>query len=95
MARNKFDIDETLETPFDIRHLKRALVYAGKYRKQIAGALALSAVAVIISLMAPLITQQAVDNYMNDKADIPYLIISGVLFLLTIVVSTIFTKIRA
>lgn len=95
MARNKFDIDETLETPFDIRHLKRALVYAGKYKKKIAGALLLSAVAVIISLMAPLITKQAVDNYMDEKADIPYLIISGVLFLLTIVLSTIFTKIRA
>ncbi len=94
MARNKFDIDETLETPFDIRHLKRALVYAGKYKKKIAGALLLSAVAVIISLIAPLITQHAVDNYMDNKADIPYLILCGGLFLVTVVISAIFTKIR-
>ena len=33
MARNKFDVDEVLETPFDIRHLKRSLVYAAKYKK--------------------------------------------------------------
>ena len=32
MARNKFDVDEVLETPFDIRHLKRSLVYAAKYK---------------------------------------------------------------
>ena len=24
MARNKFDVDETLETPFNIKHLLRA-----------------------------------------------------------------------
>ena len=29
MARNKFDVDERLETPFDFRHLKRVGVYIG------------------------------------------------------------------
>ena len=43
MARNKFDVDEVLETPFDIRHLKRSLVYAAKYKKRIAISLILSA----------------------------------------------------
>ena len=95
MARNKFDIDETLETPFDIRHLKRALVYAAKYRTRIFGALALSAVAVIIGLISPLITKYAIDSCMDSKADIPALIICGVLFLLCIILSVIFTKIRA
>ncbi len=95
MARNKFDIDETLETPFNIKHLKRALVYAGKYSKKIAGALALSAAAVIIGLLSPLITQYAIDNCMDNKADIPMLIGCGVLFLLCIVVSVILTKIRS
>ena len=51
MARNKFDIDEQLETPFDIRHLKRSLIYAGKYKGRIALSLTLSAVAVIIGLL--------------------------------------------
>ena len=27
MARNRFDVDETLETPFNIKHLLRAGVY--------------------------------------------------------------------
>ncbi len=95
MARNKFDIDETLETPFDIRHLKRALVYAAKYKGRIFKSLALSAVAVVIGLISPLIIQFAIDNCMKSKDDIPMLILCAVGFLLCIVVSTIFTKIRA
>lgn len=95
MARNKFDIDETLETPFDIRHLKRALDYAAKYKKRIVGALLLSAAAVVISLISPLITQYAVDNCMTSRDDIPILAACAVLFLICIVVSTILTKRRA
>ncbi len=95
MARNKFDIDETLETPFDIRHLKRALDYAAKYKGRIVGALILSAFAVVISLIAPLITQYAVDNCMGGKEDIPSLVICAVLFLASIVISTILTKKRS
>ncbi|MBQ8904024.1 MAG: ABC transporter ATP-binding protein, partial [Oscillospiraceae bacterium] len=95
MARNKFDIDETLETPFDIRHLKRALVYAGKYKGRIVKALLLSAVAVIIGLISPLITQYAIDNCMKSHADIPMLLLCAVAFLLCIILSVIFTKIRA
>lgn len=95
MARNKFDIDETLETPFDIRHLKRALVYAGKYKGRIVKALLLSAVAVIIGLISPLITQYAIDNCMKSHADIPMLLLCAAAFLLCIILSVIFTKIRA
>ena len=95
MARNKFDIDETLETPFDIRHLKRALVYAGKYKGRIAKSLLLSAVAVIIGLLSPVITEYAVDNCMDSKAEIPMLVLCAAGFLLCIVLSVIFTKIRA
>lgn len=56
MARNKFDIDETLETPFDIRHLKRALIYCGRYKGKIFLSLTLSAVAAIAGLVVPLIS---------------------------------------
>jgi len=33
MARNKYDIDETLETPFNIAHLKRSFIYMKKHKK--------------------------------------------------------------
>ncbi len=94
MARNKFDVDEQLETPFDIRHLKRSLKYAAKYKKRIALSLTLSAIGVIIGLLSPLIVQNAIDNYM-PAGDIPKIILSGAALLACIVVSVIFAKIRS
>ena len=32
MARNRFDVDENLETPFNIKHLLRAGVYKARER---------------------------------------------------------------
>lgn len=94
MARNKFDVDENLETPFDIRHLKRALVYVKKYRAKMILALSLSAASVIIGLFAPVITQYALDNSIPNK-NIPQLIIMAVLLTLSILVSVIFATIRS
>lgn len=94
MARNKFDVDETLETPFDFRHLKRALVYVKKYRKKMILALSLSAVSVVIGLFSPVITQYALDNSIPNK-DIPQLILMAVLLTITILVSVIFATIRS
>ena len=95
MARNKFDVDEVLETPFDIRHLKRSLVYAGRYKGKIALSLSLSAVGVIIGLLSPLIVQNAIDNYMASRDTIPQLLLSGLALFACIVVSVIFAKIRS
>ena len=47
MARNKFDVDETLESPFQWKHLKRAFQYIGRHRFQMIGALALSVLATV------------------------------------------------
>lgn len=104
MARNKFDVDEVLETPFDIRHLKRSLVYAAKYKKRIALSLILSALGSVIGLLSPMIVQNAIDNYMIpiDQASavspddrVKYIILSGIAVFACIVVSVIFAKIRS
>ncbi|MGN1135797.1 MAG: ABC transporter ATP-binding protein [Oscillospiraceae bacterium] len=94
MARNKFDVDENLETPFDIRHLKRALVYVKKYKGKMILALSLSAASVIIGLFAPVITQFALDNSIPNN-NIPQLILMAVLLAATILVSVIFATIRS
>lgn len=104
MARNKFDVDEVLETPFDIRHLKRSLVYAAKYKKRIALSLILSALGSVIGLLSPMIVQNAIDNYMipvdqtsavapDDR--VKYIILSGAAVLVCIVISVVFAKIRS
>ncbi len=104
MARNKFDVDEVLETPFDIRHLKRSLVYAAKYKTRIALALLLSALGSVIGLISPLIVQNAIDNYMipsdqqaavSPEDRVKYIILSGAAVFLCIIVSVIFAKTRS
>lgn len=94
MARNKYDVDETLETPFDIHHLKRALVYCKKYKWKIFGSLLLSAIAAVIGLFAPMISQYAIDNSIPN-GDIPQLLLLGGLFLLSIVTSVGLSVIRS
>ena len=42
MARNRYDVDEVLETPFDFRHLKRSFVYMKKYKGKMILALVLT-----------------------------------------------------
>ncbi|MBD5104848.1 MAG: ABC transporter ATP-binding protein [Ruminococcaceae bacterium] len=94
MARNKFDIDETLESPFDIRHLKRALVYCAKYKGKIFLSLFLSALAAIVGLLAPLFSQYALDVSIPD-GNIPQIIFLGVLMLASIFVSVILSAKRS
>lgn len=99
MARNKFDIDETLETPFNFAHFKRALVYVKRYKWKMITAFILSAISAIVALFAPLITKEVVDNAIpmglnGDENAIPYIVLLSGLFLLTIVVSVILGNIR-
>lgn len=94
MARNRFDVDEELESPFDIRHFKRALVYVSKYKKQVIISMLLSVVAAVIALLAPLITQRALDVTIPGK-NVSELIVLSILMLLTIVISVVFSTVRA
>ena len=50
MARNKYDVDEQLETPFDFSHLKRSFVYIKRYRAKMLTALVLSILAAVSGL---------------------------------------------
>ena len=94
MARNKYDVDEQLETPFDIWHLKRAMVYVKKYKWKMIFALSLSAAAVIIGLFSPVITQYAIDNSIPNK-NIPELLLMAALLLVTIIVNIVFVTVRS
>jgi len=93
VARNKFDIDETLESPFDIKHFKRAMVYIRKQQKPMIIAFVLSALSAGIGLTAPLILQHVVDVTIPQK-DVSSLLFWSGMMLLTIVVSVYFAAIR-
>lgn len=94
MARNKFDVDESLETPFDIKHLKRALTYTKKYIKTIMLSLFISVAAAVISLLSPMIIQYAVDNCMVSMDTFPQLLMCAGFFLASIIISVCLSKVR-
>ena len=94
MARNKFDVDETLESPFDLRHLKRAFAYIGKHKYKMLLALVLSCLASVTSLFIPKITQWVLDDAVPHK-DVAMLWRMAALFVGIILISIVFTVIRS
>ena len=67
MARNKFDVDERLESPFRWQHLKRAGKYIARHKYKMLAALLLSAMASVASLFIPKITQWVLDEAVPNK----------------------------
>ena len=94
MARNRYDVDEVLETPFDFAHLKRSFVYIKKYKGKMITALMLSVFAAISGLLGPLLTQYALDNTIPQK-NMGQLVLLTLAFVGTIAVSITFSTIRS
>lgn len=94
MARNRYDVDEELETPFDFRHLKRSFVYMKKYRGRMLIALVISVFAALSGLLGPIITQYALDKTIPSK-NFKQLLLLGGLLILTYAVSIVLSNIRA
>lgn len=94
MARNKFDVDESLESPFDLRHLKRAFKYIGKHKVKMLLALLLSACASVAGLFVPKITQWVMDEAVPNQ-DTAMLGKMALLFVGIIIISIVFTVIRS
>ena len=94
MARNKFDVDEKLETPFQLKHLKRAGAYIGKHKWQMLLALVLSSLASIAALFIPKITQWVLDVAVPNK-DTALIGRMAAMFVGIILLSIVFTTIRS
>lgn len=94
MARNKYDVDEQLETPFDFTHLKRSFVYIKKYRKKMITALIISILAAVSGLVGPLLTQRALDKSIPGK-NVGELVFLAILLLLFTGISVALGNIRA
>ncbi len=94
MARNKFDVDETLESPFQWKHLKRAFQYISRHRFQMLGALGLSVLASICTLYTPKIMSKVLDEVV-PAGDVQTLVRWALIYCGLIIVSIVFTVIRA
>ncbi len=94
MARNTFEVDENLESPFSFGHLKRAMKYIGRHKVKMGLALLLSAVASVVALFQPKIMEWVLDDAVPNK-NVMLLIQLAFLFVLIIVISIVFNTIRS
>ncbi|MFQ8599343.1 MAG: ABC transporter ATP-binding protein [Oscillospiraceae bacterium] len=84
MARNKYDIDETLESPFNLQHLKRSFVYIRRHGREMILALVLSIISALCALVAPLFTEHVLDVTVPNKDTKELALISLVLVVLLV-----------
>lgn len=93
-TKNTYRKDEKLEEPFNIKHLLRASSYIKRYLKQMIVALIFSAIGGATALLAPIVTQKALDDVIPAK-DTRMLIILAVALIAIFTISVIFTTIRS
>ncbi len=94
MSRNKFDIDESLETPFNIKHLKRSFVYLKRHSKKLVAAVLMSMTASVFSLLGPYVMAIAIDHSIPNK-DIHELVSLSLILVVTMLLSVALTTWRS
>lgn len=94
MARNKFDVDEELESPFNLEHLKRSFKYIGKHKFKMILALSMSLISVVLSLLVVKVTEYAIDNSIANK-DVKELVLLSIVCALFIGLSVALATIRS
>lgn len=94
MARNTYEEDEILESPFNIKHLIRASVYIKKYSKKMIFALFISAVAAATGLLGPMIIQRALDEAIPNKNE-SMLILLCLMLLGAYAINIVFATVRS
>ncbi|CAI9388531.1 MULTISPECIES: ABC transporter ATP-binding protein [Bacillaceae] len=93
MARNKFNVDEELETEFNWSHYKRIGAYIKPYKKALFITLLIILTANVAGMLGPFFTKIAIDEIIPDK-NIPLLIGLSILFLLSLIVIGICMRYR-
>ncbi|EGO2574862.1 ABC transporter ATP-binding protein [Enterococcus faecalis] len=85
MARNTFDVDETLEKEFNWSHYKRLGVYIKPYKKAVFKTLFVIILANLASMLGPYFTKIAIDQVIPQK-NLSLLLILGAIFLFSLVI---------
>ena len=88
MARNKFNVDEELDVPFNWPQFKRSLVYVKNYRKQIISMFLISGLSSLLMLLTPKIQAYIIDK-MIPAGSISWIIVLGIGYFL-VNISTVF-----
>lgn len=85
MARNTFDVDETLEKEFNWSHYKRLGAYIKPYKKAVFKTLFVIILANLASMLGPYFTKIAIDQVIPQK-NLSLLLILGAIFLFSLMI---------
>ncbi|EHG5917328.1 ABC transporter ATP-binding protein [Enterococcus faecalis] len=85
MARNTFDVDETLEKEFNWSRYKRLGAYIKPYKKAVFKTLFVIILANLASMLGPYFTKIAIDQVIPQK-NLSLLLILGAIFLFSLVI---------
>lgn len=80
MARNKYDIDETLESEFSFEQLKRLYSYIKPHKKEMIFTIVLMVISSALGMVTPKILMMIMDDYIPNK-DIRSIIILSMILL--------------
>lgn len=93
MARNKYDVDEELETPFNFSHIKRLLGYMKPYTKRVIITVILMLIASFAGLIGPYLVKIAIDDSIPNK-DTYQLLILTIIYVASLIISGVCVKYR-
>ena len=70
MARNKYDVDESMETQFDMNQLKRLGKYVGPYKKDLITTIVVMVISSALSMLQPLFLKYIMDDILANVDEI-------------------------
>lgn len=99
MARNRYDVDESLETPFNLSNFKRCGKYIRHSSKLLIIGTILSLINTILGLMGPIFVKWVVDivektTVASKAKDTKAIITIGIIYLFCLALSEVFAYIR-
>lgn len=94
MARNKFNVDEELEAPFNWQQFKRAFIYVKNYKGMVAAMFCISITTILLGLLSPKIQQWVIDRFIPDR-NIALIVTFGVCYLLVQIGIILLNRLRS
>jgi len=97
MARNKFDIDETLEkdSEFNLSHLIRLKKYIAAYSRQLLFTAVIMIVSSILALIWPYLLKIAIDSALPpEHSNIPLIVLLAAIWLTASVINLFLLKLK-
>jgi ATP-binding cassette, subfamily B, multidrug efflux pump len=93
MARNKYDVDESLESEFNMAYVKRLMGYVTPYKKKMSVTVAIMLIASIANLIGPYLIKEALDSKI-PSGDVIGLIVLSLIYFATVIINGLCLNIK-